>query len=220
MDVSVATVRRDLEQLESEGHVIRVFGGAVAPDDLSYAPRSQSYVLEKRRIAERAAALVSPGEAVALDTGTTVVAVARCLRSVRGIAIATNSIDAALALEGVPDLRAVLCGGIFEPVTHSLYGPLVESFYQAHRVDKLFIGAGSVGREGVRDSNVAALGAKQAAMRAAARTIVVADHSKFGGSALVLVAGWSAVQTLVTDDAAPPDVLDLVRSLGVDVIVA
>lgn len=220
MDVSVATVRRDLRSLEDRGLVTRVFGGAVIADVLPYVPRAQAQVDAKRRIAERAASFVSPGETVALDTGTTVVAVATRLRTVKGIVVTTNSIDAMLQFDRTAEGTAVLIGGVFDDVTRSVAGPLVEAFYRTHRVDKLFIGAGSIGADGIRDSNVSALEAKQAAISAASQTIVVADHTKFERSALVLVADWSLIKALVTDRDAPAEVLEKVRACGVDVIVA
>lgn len=220
MDVSVATVRRDLRQLEDRGLVTRVFGGAVIPEDLSYVPRAQAQVDDKRRIADRAASLVSPGETVALDTGTTVVAVAAQLRTIKGIVVATNSIDALLEFDGAAEVTALSIGGVFEYVTRSLSGPIVEAFYRTHRVDKFFIGAGSIGPDGLRDSNVSALEAKRAAISAASQTIVVADHTKFGRSALVLVADWPSVKVLVTDRDAPAEVVEAVRARGVEVILA
>jgi len=220
MDVSVATVRRDLRQLEDRGLVSRVFGGAVVAEDLSYVPRTQVQIEEKRRIADRAAGLVSPNETVALDTGTTVAAVAARLKTIKGLVVTTNSIDAVLAMEGTAEVTAMMTGGVFEPITRSLSGPLVEAFYRTHRVDKLIIGAGSVGPDGLRDSNVSALEAKRAAIGAASQTVVVADHTKFGRTALALVCDWSSVKVLVTDRDAPADMVAAVRAQGVVVIVA
>jgi DeoR/GlpR family transcriptional regulator of sugar metabolism len=221
LGVSVATVRRDLKQLETQGVVNRLFGGAsaVAPE-LSFTPRSQSNVSEKARIARVAAALVHSGETVALDTGTTVVAVASALRTTPNVAVVTNSTDAMLAMQGVPDQRLVLTGGIFDPVTRSLHGPLVQSFYSDYQADKLFIGAGSVSVAGLRDSNLAAFPAKRAAIAAATQTIVVADSSKFRRSALALVIDWTRVGVLVTDDRAPSEPLEEIRAQGVEVILA
>ena len=218
--VSPATIRRDLLQLEREGLATRVFGGAVPSDDLAYVARTQVHTEQKQRIADRAAALVSPGETIALDPGTTVVAVAERLRVAGALTVATNSVAALLVLEGAPEITTIVTGGVFDSVTRSLSGPLVERFYETHRVDKLFIGAGSVGADGLRDSNVAALGAKRAAIASAVQTIVVADHSKFERNALVLVADWSAVTALVTDREPPPDILAIATAHGVQVWVA
>ncbi len=220
LDVSLATIRRDLLELERQGRATRVFGGAVVSEDLAYAPRTRSHADEKRRIGQRAASLVSPGETVALDPGTTVVAVAECLRTAGRLTIATNSVAAALVLEGAPEVTTIVTGGIYDAVTRSVSGSLVEAFYETHRVDKLFIGAGSLGLDGLRDSNVAALNAKRAAIQSANQTIVVADHSKFERSALVLVADWSDIAVLITTEGAPVEALETIRSRGVEVIVA
>jgi DeoR/GlpR family transcriptional regulator of sugar metabolism len=102
----------------------------------------------------------------------------------------------------------------------ALHGPLVERFYAEHRVDRLFLGAGSVGVEGVRSSYLESIGAKRAAIAAAQATVVVADSSKFARRSLVVVTDWSAVSALVTDDQAPPAVLEAIRRQGVEVITA
>ncbi len=218
--VSPATIRRDLLRLEREGLATRVFGGAVPSDVVAYGARTQVYSDEKQRIADRAAALVSPGETIALDPGTTVVAVAERLRGAGALTVATNSVAALLVLEGAPEITTIVTGGVYDSVTRSLSGPLVERFYEAHRVDKLFIGAGSVGADGLRDSNVAAMGSKRAAIASATQTIVVADHSKFERNALVLIADWSAITALVTDREPPHDILEIAMAHGVRVWVA
>jgi DeoR/GlpR family transcriptional regulator of sugar metabolism len=218
LGVSVATVRRDLQQLENQGLLVRVFGGAKLAADTAFAPRAQAHVMEKRRIAERAAHLVGDGETIALETGTTVLAVASVLDA-PGVSIVTNSIDVPLAARR-PDVRVVVTGGTFEPDVRSMSGPLVERFYADHKVDMLFIGAGSLGEDALRDSNLGALGAKRAAIAAARRVTVVADSSKFRRTALAVVAPWSDITTLVTDGGAPPAALDAIREAGVEVLVA
>jgi DeoR/GlpR family transcriptional regulator of sugar metabolism len=219
LGVSTATVRRDLQQLENQGLLIRVFGGAKLAAETLFAPRAQAHVMEKRRIAERAAQLVRPGETVAMETGTSVLAVASVL-DVPGLAIVTNSIDVPLVAHGRADLKVILTGGEFEPTIRSMHGALVERFYAEHQVDRLFIGAGSLGAEGIRDSNLGALGAKRAAIAAARQITVVADSSKFRRTALALVSEWRHVTTLVTDNGAPRAALDTIREAGVEVIVA
>ncbi|MCW2953839.1 MAG: DeoR/GlpR transcriptional regulator [Conexibacter sp.] len=219
LGVSTATVRRDLQQLDNQGLLTRVFGGARLVTETSFAPRAQAHVTEKARIAKRAAALVAPGETIAMETGTTVLAVASGL-DVSGLTVVTNSVDVLLATQPRTDIKVLLTGGAFEPTIRSLYGPLVERFYAEHQVDRLFIGAGSVSREGLRDSNIEAIGAKRAAIASARRTVVVADSSKFELTALTLVAPWSQITTLVTDAGAPEAELDAVRAAGVEVIVA
>jgi DeoR family transcriptional regulator, fructose operon transcriptional repressor len=219
LGVSVVTIRRDLQHLENQGLLNRVFGGAVSTAEMSYAPRSQAHVAEKSRIAKRAAALVAPGETVALETGTTVVAVAGALRA-SSLAIVTNSVDALLALQGRPDVTVVMTGGTFDVNTRCMYGGLVERFYADYKVDKLFIGAGSLGLDGLRDSNIHALESKRAAIAAAQNVIVVADSSKLQVNALALVCEWGQVSTLVTDASAPAESLSRIRAAGVDVLTA
>jgi DeoR/GlpR family transcriptional regulator of sugar metabolism len=219
LGVSVATVRRDLQYLESTGRINRVFGGAKATADTAWAPRAQSHVPEKRRIAAEAAKLAAHGETIALETGTTVLATANALTAT-GLTLVTNSVDVLIATQNRHDLKVVLSGGAFDPVIRALHGPLVERFYADHKVDRLFLGAGSLSADGVRDSYLESVSSKQAAIAAASTTVVVADSSKFAHAALAEVTGWSAVSTLVTDDGAPGALLDAIREQGVEVITA
>jgi DeoR/GlpR family transcriptional regulator of sugar metabolism len=221
LGVSVATVRRDLKQLGSQGAVNRLFGGATGPSpDLSFAPRSQTRVAEKARIAQLAITLIRQGDAVALDTGTTVTAVASSLRDAVQVTVLTNSVEVMLALQASSSIGLMMSGGMFDAVTRSLQGPLVESFYAESRADTFIMGAGSLSPEGVRDSHVLAFPGKRAALRAADRTIVVADSSKFSRSAVGQVADWAEVAVLITDTAAPADALAAIRAQGVQVLQA
>jgi DeoR/GlpR family transcriptional regulator of sugar metabolism len=219
LGVSVATIRRDLQHLENQGLLSRVFGGAMGVPDTAFAPRAQARVSDKGRIAKQAGALVSAGETIALETGTTVLAVATALQA-PGVAIVTNSVDVLLATQRRTDMRVVVTGGTFDPNTRCMYGGLPEAFYANHHVDKLFIGAGSLDVDGLRDSNIDALAAKRAAISAAHEVIVVADSSKFQFNALTLVSAWDRIATLVTDADAPRDILDQIGAQDVRIIIA
>jgi DeoR/GlpR family transcriptional regulator of sugar metabolism len=214
----VATIRRDLQYLDKHGLLNRVHGGATPSPVVAFGPRSQAYVEEKARIARVAADLLCPGDTVAFETGTTVLAVMQNVQ-VAGLSIVTNSVDVVLAAQGRNDARLVVTGGTFDPYSHAMYGALTEQFYAEHQVDKLVIGAGSVNSDGLRDSNIDALAAKRAAIAAAHQVVLVADSSKFGLTALALVCDWSPIGTLVTDTGAPADVLDSIRDAGTTVIV-
>lgn len=219
LGLSESTVRRELRQLREEGSVNRVFGGAMPNgDELSFTPRSQAFIQEKRLIGRRAAQLAAPGETLILDTGTTVLAVAASLRTVPHIDIVTSSVDVVVALQDAPNVRLFLTGGAFDPHTHTLLGPEAERFYAGARADKMFIGVGSLSASGLRDSNVNAFAIKQAAMAAASSVIVVADHSKFTRDALADLSGWGENFTLVTDARTPDAALRAIREFGVRVI--
>lgn len=221
LGVSVATVRRDLSKLGAQGSINRLFGGASSTSqDLSFAPRKQSSMSEKTRIAKAVVALITEGEVVALDTGTTVLAVAAALQDFSNLTVVTNSVEAMLVLQSAPRLNLMVTGGVFDSVTRSFQGPLVGRFYSEYRADVFVMGAGSISPDGVRDSYVSAFPGKQAALAAAGRAIVVADSSKFRLNALGKVSDWDQIETLVTDEGAPPEIVDAIRMQGVTVVVA
>jgi DeoR family glycerol-3-phosphate regulon repressor len=218
LGVSLATVRRDLNQLENQGLLNRVHGGA-SLGVTSFASRSQSHVAEKTRIAVAAAAMCTSGEALAFDGGTTVLAVVSHLQA-SDVAIVTNSVDVVVGAQGRPGVRVIVSGGTYDPVTHAMYGSLTEAFYREHRVDRLFIGAGSLSAEGLRDSNVDAVAAKRGAIHAAREVVVVADSSKFGLNALALVAAWDQIDWLISDACSDPAVVAAAERSGVQVLTA
>ena len=125
-----------------------------------------------------------------------------------------------MAAQGRPCMRAIVSGDTYDSVTHSMYGALTESFYREYRVDRLFIGAGSLSTDGVRDSNIDAIPAKRAAIESAREVVVVADSAKFRLNALGLVAPWEQVHSLVTDRAADAETLAVIRRAGVKVFTA
>jgi DeoR/GlpR family transcriptional regulator of sugar metabolism len=218
LGVSLATIRRDLQHLGNQGVLNRVHGGA-SIGVMPFASRAQAQVPEKTRIANLAASLPQPGESIAFEGGTTVLAVMSHVQ-VTGVAVVTNSIDVVMAAQGRPGMRVIVSGGTYDPGTHSMYGQLTESFFRDHRVDRLFIGAGSLGPEGLRDSNMDAIAAKRAAIESAREVVVVADSSKFQLNALALVCSWDRVQRLVTDRGADVATLAALRETGVEVLIA
>ncbi|WOF22067.1 DeoR/GlpR family DNA-binding transcription regulator [Microbacterium betulae] len=218
--VSIDTVRRDLDQLDAEGRLIRTHGGAVstdagAPPDQGLGVRMRMRAEEKETIGELAARLVPDGAVVVVNSGTTTLAVARHLRDHRDLTIATNS----LVLPGEVSPTALrelyVFGGSVRTITQATTGPV--SFRPTAagpdmdiRADLAIIGVGAVSPDGYSTSNLADAAMMSEMMSHAARVAVVADSSKFGHRLFARVAPLGAASFLVTD-ASPPD--DLSRAL-------
>ena len=222
--VSEATARRDLETLANQGKVQRVHGGAIAlqstPPELPLLERGNEQEIEKRRIGQAAAALVNAGETVFLGSGTTVLEVARALREIKGLTIITNSLPVLNTLVGC-ECTVVCLGGMLRPSELSFIGHITEQALAEVRADKVFIGTRAISLEhGLTNEYLPETLTDRAIMRAGREVIIVADHTKLGRAATVLLAPLDHVQSIVTDQAAQPDFLKALRERGLQVVVA
>ncbi|AMO60251.1 DeoR family transcriptional regulator [Mycolicibacterium phlei] len=221
--VSEMTIRRDIERLEEQGIARRVLGGAIAYGGKSTEPsfdaRAAVAAGEKVHIASAVADLLVPRETVVLDSGSTVLAVARAIKGRNlGLTVITPSLLVAVELADEPDTTILLTGGKVRPGELSLIGAEAEDFYLRYNADTYVMGiAGVHGRRGASEYHREEGNVKQAAMRSADRVIVAADASKLGRVQLINVAPVSAISVLVTDGAPDhPTVVEL-REAGVDV---
>jgi DeoR/GlpR family transcriptional regulator of sugar metabolism len=210
--VSDMTIRRDLEALAERGLVDKVHGGATlagpgSAEEPGFAAKSVRQQAEKRAIAERAAALVEPGMAIALSAGTTTAALATLLADVRGLTVVTNSIPVADALYQDPraDQTVVLTGGIRTP-SDALTGPVAEAAIGSLNVDVLFLGVhGMSPRTGFTTPNLLEAGINRCLVGAARRLVVLADHTKWETIGIATIAPLSDADVLVTDAGLPAE---------------
>ena len=225
--VSEVTVRTDLAALAPVG-VERVHGGAVLRStsvEQSFDLAVSTLVEQKQRIGEAAAALVESGSAIAIDVGTTGVAVAHALVR-RGdldrVTILTNSTSAALAPEpGIPRFDVILSGGTLRPLQHSLVAPFAAEGFQRLRVDLAFIGCTGVDAEhGITNINVAEAELKRVIAGIAARVVVVADSSKIGRVDPGHVLALDEVTLLVTDGEPGSPTIAPLHGAGLSVTLA
>lgn len=223
-DVSEMTIRRDVEVLQSAGLVRRVTGGAIAllgtASEPSYGLRAEHAADSKAHIARKIADLLVAGETVALDSGSTVAAVAKAIRGRDlGLTIVTPSITVATTLADEPDTKIFLVGGAVRPGELSLIGPEAERGFGRYNCDTFVLGvAGVHARRGLTDYHPQEAAVKQAALAASSRVILGADAVKLGQVYLINIAPLSGVHALVTDGAADDPTVEAARSAGIDVI--
>lgn len=227
--VSAVTVRTDLQSLEARGHLRRIRGGAVPADALRterpFEVAERELAREKADIAAHAAQLVSDGDTVILDVGTTTTAIARALvarSELRNVTVFTNALNVALELErAAPRLQIVVTGGTVRPLQHSLVNPLATQMLAELRVTIGFIGCNGVDpRAGVTNVNLPEAEVKRAMLLASRRRVIVADGSKLGETELAKVCDIEEVSVVVTDPTADPEVIGQLVSAGCQVEVA
>jgi DeoR family transcriptional regulator, fructose operon transcriptional repressor len=217
LGVSVMTIRRDLVDLEKEGLVHRVHGGAVSARGRSYEPsflhRESEYRSAKVIIGQLAADLIADGDSVALDIGTTTLELARNLVGRHNLTVITPSLHIANVLANQPDIRLILPGGIVRQGELSLIGELTRQSVGGLFVDRLFLGVGAVdSHAGLTEYNWDDVLVKQAMIRNAKEVILLADTSKFEKVAFARVAPLSAVHMLVTNQMPPPALYDALKN--------
>ena len=225
--VSTVTVRSDLAALESRGRIRRVRGGAVPSGSITVErPLEQEageQEAEKALISRHAAGLVSSGDVVLIDVGSTTAAIADALverRDLRDVTVVTNSLNVALALEPAADRITVLVTGTVRPLQHSLVNPFATLLLEQLTAHLAFVGCNGVDVEGgVTNRNLAEAEIKRAMLKAARRTVVVADGSKLGEVEVARICQVDEVDLLVTDAGADPRVVDDLMRAGLTVTV-
>jgi DeoR/GlpR family transcriptional regulator of sugar metabolism len=223
-EVSRDTIRRDLDLLEQRGLLVRTHGGAVRKDDMvrvdtTLGLRMSAHPGPKRRIGQRAAELIRDGETLLLNGGSSTCAFAACLGERRDLTIVTNN----LRLPPVtPDasVRAIyVLGGTYWAVSQVTIGPIGLPGVAGFSADTAVIGVTALSAAGITMGRLEEATQTAGMVALARRTIVLADRSKFSGSAFATIVGYDRIAYLVTDAPPPPDIADALDRAGVRVVV-
>jgi DeoR family fructose operon transcriptional repressor len=225
--VTMETVRRDLAVLERAGMLRRVHGGAVPAGALTLVEtglgeRHGTRTEQKRKIAATALDLLPGVEgSLVLDGGSTTAALAEILPSDRRLYVATNSVPIASRLSVAPGVTLHVLGGRVRGITQTAVGDWTVRALADLRVDVVFLGANGISAgHGFSTPDEAEAATKRAMVRAAQRTVVLADSSKLGREHLVRFAAIEDVDVLVTDAEADPAAVSQLEDTGIEVVVA
>jgi DeoR/GlpR family transcriptional regulator of sugar metabolism len=229
LGISEISVRRDLEYLAARNLLRRTRGGALSharPGRVSvFDARLLTNVAAKQRIGRAAAALIQPGDTVLLDSGTTVLEVARQLPPAMlddgGLTVITRSLAIASEFRYRPRVRLFALGGMYLHEYDTFVGQQVANALEGLHVRTLFIGSDGVSpARGLTTDNVLEAPLFQAMARVADRVVAVADAAKIGVDRLQATIPFEGIHAFVTDQAAPPEFIAMLRAGGVEVIVA
>ncbi len=225
LGVSDMTVRRDLAALERAGRVQRTWGGARLAErqllDISFGAKARRFGKEKQAIGEAAAALVTEGATVVIDTGTTALQVARALRSRTGVRVLTCSLPIVAELLDCPGITTEMIGGTVRADSLEVYGPLTERNFAGLRADIAFLGADAVdGNGGLYTVGMETARVAELMLQISARKVLVADASKWDTSASVRYAEVSALSAVVSDKRLSKKRRQDVAGRGVELIVS
>jgi DeoR/GlpR family transcriptional regulator of sugar metabolism len=222
--VSDMTVRRDLAQLEREGLLRRVHGGATSTASGSFEPpfamRARLNAEAKRAIAADIADGVADGQTVILDGGSTGALIAEALVG-RNLTVCALSVRVASILVASATTRVMVPGGMIRYEELSLVGPAVERTLADHHFDTYIMTVSGVDTTvGLTEWNLEDAAVKRAALAAAGRCVVACDSSKFGQTAFARIAPLSAADLIVTDDGLSAEQRKAVAVVGAELRVA
>ena len=225
LDVTPETVRRDLTILERHGVLRRVHGGAIPVERLGFEPgletRSERFIAEKERIAKAALAHVPDEGTVLLDAGTTTLRLAEQLPRDRELTIVTNSLGIAALVAQRQNLSLYLLGGRVRGRTLAAVGSWVTSALSGVFVDVAFMGTNGLSVEhGLTTPDQSEAAAKRAMIKAARRSVVLADHTKIGVDHFSRFADLSDIAALITDNGLDPETVAEIEALGPEVVLA
>ena len=219
LGVSAVTVRKDLAILENKGLLRRQHGTAmrVSPNDIGYRMTLDYEV--KRKIAQQAAEMVSSGEAVMIESGSTCAMLAEELvRKKRDVTIITNSAFIAGYVRSIPGARVVLLGGSYDPDAQVMSGPLVGKCAEEFYVDKFFIGTdGYDPNQGFSNVDMLRAEAVRAMAARADKRIILTDSSKFNKRGVVQLMPVSQVTHVITN-AIPENCRAALQQSGVEIV--
>jgi DeoR/GlpR family transcriptional regulator of sugar metabolism len=228
LKVSVVTIRRDLDQLEQQGLLRRTHGGAVSIEPLFYEPfkKDRSFIdqverqaNEKRRIGRAAAAMITPGETIAITPGTTTAEIIRGLPLNCNITVVTNTANIAMELSKRKDVNVFVTGGHLHGEWFSLVGPTAIRSLENMLIHTMFVGADGIDAKwGVScfSSDEAELNATM--VRQSRRHIAVVDHTKLNVVANYRICEIGILTTLITDTGATDEMIAPYQKLGVKVL--
>ena len=226
LNISAATIRRDLIELEKEGYCIRKRGGAVRSTqsvtmELPYDIKKNRNTAEKNRIANKALELIENGETILLDAGSTVYALACLLHTKEQLTVITNDLNIAVKLAANPKVNLICTGGIARPNVYTLQGIQVVEFINNLKVDKSFIGADAIHSDGtISNVNIDEVPIKQAMIRSADQVILLTDASKFRLTGFAKVSMICDMDYVITDGNVPQNVLENCQENEVKIIIA
>jgi DeoR/GlpR family transcriptional regulator of sugar metabolism len=223
VQVSLSTLRRDLDELASEGLVRRKFGCvsfAIPPgEEMPFTLRETVCQEEKQRIARATLELVKNGESVYISGGSTALEFARRLPGQRRLTVITNALRVAAVLVDRPGIDLLILGGAVRADEQTMHGHLTEWGAQQLRADRMIYGSQAVSlKHGVTHSQVVEVNTDRAMASVVNQVILLMDHTKFEKVAPVLVLPISNIDMIVTGSELAPDIVTAYQAAGIRMV--
>lgn len=224
-NVSIMTVRRDLEKLEQEGKARRVHGGAVlsrskwTPDAIEV--KVTTNISLKRMIAQNALKIFSPGSSIFLDAGSTTLEIAKalCKQFEHTLTICTTDLKIADVLSNEERFQVYSCGGYVDRNTFSVGGKFSIDMIEALHADLAIIGCdGLTLKDGAMGTRTVQVDVKKAMMGHSLQCALVVDSTKIGRVSFATIAALSAFDYVISDEGLDDEQKENIRKLGAEII--
>ena len=227
LGVSTVTIRSDLAAFEDQGLVTRSYGGAalkrMPPQEHNIRQKDGLNTSLKERIGMRAAQMVVSGDNIIIDSGTTTMALAhhlRSLRELRNVTVMTNGLNIGWELADAEGVELMLTGGLLRKKSLSILGSQAEACLGGYIFDKLFLGVDGCDLQfGLTTHHEAEARLNHMMVERAKKVIVLSDFSKFGRVSLHRIVQLERVQTLITDAGISAEYRDGLQRLGIELII-
>ncbi len=223
LGVSSETIRRDLEYLEKENQLIRVYGGAsILQYDTRQVPydyRLSANLDEKSSLAQTALRYVSEGTSIILDHSTTSSVFARELKKhFSNLTVVTNSLEILNVFSDIPSYNIIFLGGTFDSFERGCFGEQAKQTIRQLNIDTAFISFGGISlNEGCTETFFSGAEILKEYIRAAQQKIALIDSSKFEHVTLVKVCNISDIDVVITDSSIKPAILNKYKAF-VDIV--
>ncbi len=223
-DVTPQTIRRDINQLSNKDLLRRYHGGAgmtSSVENVAYQTRQILWQDEKRRIAQMLAEHIPDGSSLFINIGTTTEEVARALLRHGQLKVITNNLNVASMMSSNADFEVTVAGGVVRSRDGGIIGEATVDFIRQFKVDYGIIGISGIDVDGsLLDFDYREVRVAKGIIDNARRVCLVADHSKFGRSAMARLANIADVDAVYTDRPVPPQIETIIADNGVDLYVA
>ena len=221
LDASLATIRRDIAELDERRAVKRTHGGASLPqrrEELPYDAKVMAYLPEKRRIGAQVGAMLEAGSTIGLGGGTTVMQILPAIRRME-LRVVTTAVNVALELRDAKEVSVTLTGGTLRRRTAEMVGHIAERTLRDINIDVTIIGVDGIDAvAGLTTFDASEAYVNRVMLEQAREVWIVSDHSKFDQILPALICPLSQVTRLITDTGATDAMIDPVRNLGVEVL--
>lgn len=229
VDASPATLRRDLDKLETAGRIVRVRGGAQLPEGakpdvprLRGAPFDENvgrHRSAKQAIGRAAAALCKPRESVIIDGGSTTLQMCAHLAGLE-LQVLSNSLHIIDALLPQTGTRVAIPAGVVFREQNIVLSPFEDDGMSRYRASKMFMGAAAIGSYGVMQTDLVLAQAERRLYERATELVVLVDSSKFEGPAGHGVFELADIDIIVTDAGIKPAQRKMLKAAGIDLVIA
>ena len=222
LNVSEVTIRKDLSYLESLNLLYRAHGFAILINpyinDKHINKKEKINTEKKRAIGQYAASLITDNDSIIIASGTTVLSLARDIKTTTHLTVVTAAVNVATVLSKDKNIDVVQLGGILRNSSVSVVGPFAEKMMQDFSCSKLFIGVDGFDTSfGLTTTNLMEANLNRIMMKAAQKIIVLADSSKFGLRGFSKICDISEIDQIITDDKAPQQYLEKLNDIGIEV---